>query len=79
MAQLAKEIEKILIPEVGEFVAKATIKRQCSLIGITPETLSFKEFDVFLEKLENSINFLAGKEVAKRVVEKARELKFLTH
>jgi len=37
---LAMQVEKILASAVGEFIAKATLKKNCELIGTTPDTLS---------------------------------------
>ena len=38
--RLAQEVEKILSAAVGDFIAKATVKKNCELIGTTPDALT---------------------------------------
>ncbi|MFW6113794.1 MAG: hypothetical protein ACOC78_02610 [Actinomycetota bacterium] len=71
---LAQDIEKMLSDEVGDFIAKATVKKNCELIGCTPDTLTPAELPQLAEKISKSVSFFSGKDVGKDVSEKIRSM-----
>lgn len=73
--KLAQEIEKILAEAVGDFIAKATVKKNCELIGCTPDTLTQAQLPQLAEKIDKSISFFSGKEVGSALAEKIKTLK----
>lgn len=73
--KLAQEIEKILSEAVGEFIAKATVKKNCELIGCTPDTLTAAHLPELAEKIDKSVSFFSGKDVGSSLAEKIRALK----
>ncbi|MHB8780626.1 MAG: hypothetical protein ACYC55_04485 [Candidatus Geothermincolia bacterium] len=73
--QLAQEVERILAAAVGEFIARATIRKNCELIGSDPDTLGMEELDELAEKIEKSVSFFSGKDVGLEVSEKIKALR----
>ena len=73
--KLAQEIEKILSEAVGEFIAKATVKKNCEMIGCTPDTLTPAHLPELAEKIDKSVSFFSGKDVGSALAEKIRALK----
>lgn len=73
--KLAMEVEKILAAAVGDFIAKATVKKNCELIGTTPDELTVDHLPLLAEKIEKSVSFFSGKEVGSGVAEKIRSIK----
>lgn len=73
--KLAQEIEKILAEAVGEFIAKATVKKNCELIGCTPDTLTAAQLPELAEKIDKSVSFFSGKDVGSSLAEKIKTLK----
>ena len=51
--RLAQEVERILTAAVGDFIAKATVKRNCELIGATPDELTADMLPALAEKIRN--------------------------
>lgn len=72
--QLAQQVEKILVAAVGEFIAKATVKKNCALIGATPDTLSKDQIDDLASHIEKSVSFFSGKDLGADVAQKIRDL-----
>lgn len=73
--KLAQEIEKILAEAVGEFIAKATVKKNCEMIGCTPETLTPAHLPELADKIDKSVSFFSGKDVGSALADKIRALK----
>ncbi len=71
---LAQQVEKILAAAVGEFIAKATVKKNCELIGTSPDNLSSAQLEEFAVQVEKSVSFFSGKETGVEVAEKIRNL-----
>ncbi|PKQ28243.1 MAG: hypothetical protein CVT63_03700 [Candidatus Anoxymicrobium japonicum] len=71
---LAQQIEKVLASAVGDFIAKATLKKNCELIGSTPDTLTSAELAELVAHIEKSVSFFSGKEVGGDVAEKIMNL-----
>lgn len=72
--RLAQEVEKIIAAAVGDFIAKATLKKNCELIGKTPDQLQPEDLPALAERVERSIAFFSGKEVGSGVAEKIKML-----
>ncbi len=73
--KLAQEVEKILSAAVGDFIAKATVKKNCELIGATPDTLTPAQLPELADKIEKSVSFFSGKDVGSGVAEKIKAIK----
>jgi len=71
---LAQRVEKVLSSAVGEFIAKATVKKNCELIGTTPDNLSAADLPELAGHIEKSVSFFSGKETGVDVAEKIRGL-----
>lgn len=71
---LAQQVEKILASAVGEFIAKATVKKNCELIGTTPDNLTASQLPELAAHIEKSVSFFSGKETGMEVAEKIRGL-----
>lgn len=73
--RVAQEVEKILSAAVGDFIAKATLKKNCELIGTTPDDLTVEQLPDLAEKIEKSISFFSGKDVGVGVAEKIKSIR----
>ena len=73
--RLAQEVERILSSAVGDFIAKATVKKNCELIGTTPDDLTSDKLPELVEKIEKSVAFFSGKDVGSGVAEKIRAIR----
>lgn len=71
---LAQKVEKILTSAVGEFIAKATVKKNCEIIGTTPDNLSAAQLPELATHIEKSVSFFSGKETGSEVADKIRGL-----
>jgi hypothetical protein len=73
--RLAQEVEKILAAAVGDFIAKATTRKNCELIGISPDELTPEHLPELAERIEKSVSFFSGKDVGRGVAEKIRAIR----
>ncbi|MBN2025773.1 MAG: hypothetical protein JW854_03260 [Actinobacteria bacterium] len=73
--KLALEIERILADEVGEFIAAATVKKNCEAVGCTPDTITAEKLPELAEKINKSVSFFSGKDTGKSLANKIRALK----
>ena len=71
---LAQQVEKILASAVGDFIAKATVKKNCEIIGTTPDSLSSGQLQELASHIEKSVSFFSGKETGTEVADKIRNL-----
>lgn len=71
---LALKVQKILSSAVGDFIAKATVKKNCELIGTTPDNLKNEELQDLAAHIEKSVSFFSGKETGMEVADKIRNL-----
>ena len=71
---LAQQVERILASAVGEFIAKATVKKNCELIGCSPDNLTSGQLNDLASNIEKSVSFFSGKETGAEVAEKIRSL-----
>jgi hypothetical protein len=71
---LALQVQKILASAVGDFIAKATVKKNCELIGTTPDNLTNVELLKLAAHIEKSVSFFSGKETGMEVADKIRNL-----
>lgn len=71
---IAQQVEKILAGAVGEFIAKATVKKNCELIGTSPDNLTAAQLPELAAHVEKSVSFFSGEETGVEVAEKIRNL-----
>lgn len=73
--ELAQEIERILDDELGDFIAKATVKKNCELIGATTDTITAAQLPELAEKIEKSVSFFSGEEQGRKIAQQVRDIK----
>lgn len=73
--KLAQEVEKVLVEVLGEFIAKATVKKNCELIGTTPDTLTVDQLPALAEKIDKSVAFFSKGASASGIGEKIKAIK----
>jgi hypothetical protein len=71
---LAQQVEKILAAAVGDFIAKATVKKNCEIIGSTPDNLTAAQLPDLAAHIEKSVSFFSGKDTGTEVADKIRNL-----
>lgn len=71
---LAQQVEKVLAAAVGDFIAKATVKKNCEIIGSTPDTLTASQLPDLAGHIEKSVSFFSGKDTGTEVADKIRNL-----
>jgi len=71
---IAQKVEKILAAAVGDFIAKATVKKNCEIIGSSPETLTAAQLPDLAAHIEKSVSFFSGKDTGTEVADKIRNL-----
>lgn len=67
---LARDVAKVLSDFLGDFIANATVKKNCELIGTTPDDLTKDQLPMLVEKIERSVIFFSDKATAKALMEK---------
>jgi hypothetical protein len=72
---LALEIERILAAELGEFIATATVRKNCELVGCTPDTITPDKLPELAEKISKSVSFFSGKDTGESLANKIKALK----
>ena len=66
---LAVEVVKILVPVVGDIVAKAMLEKQCGVLGIDPAGLMKENLDALSKRIEHVLVIFGHdeKEVGKSI------------
>jgi hypothetical protein len=72
--KIAQQVESILAGAVGDFIAKATVKKNCELIGVTPDTLTAAQLPELSAKVDKSISFFSGETVGNEVAQKIMDI-----
>jgi hypothetical protein len=72
--RLAQEVLATLAEPLGDFIARAVMKRNCERLGIDPESLAPKDLDELSGVFEKSLAVFADPETAKVVAEKVRSM-----
>jgi hypothetical protein len=72
--KLARDVENILSEALGEFIAQATLKKNCELIGTTVDNLSAAQMPELADRIEKSVKFFSGAEDGKAVALKIRAI-----
>ena len=72
--QLARDVESILSVELGEFIAQATLRKNCELIGTTTDDLSIAQLPELANLIEKSVKFFSGAERGKSLVLKIKAI-----
>jgi hypothetical protein len=71
--RLAVSVVKILVPVVGDIVAKAMLEKQCGVIGIEPAKLMKENMEQLAKRIEHVLVIFGHDE--KEVCAKIRALK----
>jgi hypothetical protein len=71
---LAREITKALSGAVGDFIATATVKKNCELIGTTPDSLTADQLTTLSVKIEKSVAFFTDDRTASDLAVKVRAM-----
>lgn len=71
---LVRQVEKILTSAVGEFIAKATVKKNCKLINCEPEKLTPAQLPELATHIEKSVAFFADPQTGADVAQKIKDL-----
>lgn len=72
--RLARDVENILSDALGEFIAQATLKKNCDLIGATVDNLSAAQLPELADRIEKSVKFFSGAGNGKTVADRIRGL-----
>jgi hypothetical protein len=72
---LAQEIDRMLSSVMGDFIATATLKKNCELIGTSPDNLTADQLPSLVEKIEKSVAFFNDVATAQKLSERIRTLK----
>lgn len=57
---LATRVEEILSKEVGDLIARAALRKQCEMIGITVEALGPQHLPRLAERLRSAMSVYGG-------------------
>lgn len=72
---LAQQIDRLLSSIMGDFIATATLKKNCDLIGTTPDSLTADQLPALAEQIEKSVAFFNDAATAQKIAEQIRTLK----
>jgi len=68
---LAQSIQGLLSDAMGNFIATATLKKNCELIGTTTEDLAAEDLPALAQKIEKSVTFFkdeaSGQDLAQKI------------
>jgi hypothetical protein len=65
----------MLADAMGNFIATATIKKNCELIGTTTEQLTADDLPALAQKIEKSVVFFKDEATAKDLAERIAALR----
>jgi len=71
----ASDIQLLLEPLVGAFVAKMAVNFQCKSLGITPEEIGPNNLDQLAERIGKALEMQGKADVSRSMVEKIKALK----
>ncbi len=74
MSNLSEQIVELLAPAIGKNMALASVKTNCRKLGISPEELSSKHINDFINNITPGLNVFAGNDFAEKTVAKIRQL-----
>ncbi|MBI4363158.1 MAG: hypothetical protein HY558_08305 [Euryarchaeota archaeon] len=72
--KVAQEVEKLLAPALGDFIAKAAVAKGCKQIGSDADTIAPTQLGALAEKLELAVKALAGPAVAGQLAARIRSI-----
>jgi hypothetical protein len=72
---LARDITRVLSDALGDFIASATVKKNCELIGTIPDDLTAEQLPALSTGIEKSVTFFSDSSTAKTIGEKVRAMK----
>jgi hypothetical protein len=68
--RFADQIERLLSPLIGDFIAKMAVKSQCKSLGITPDQISAQHLDPLSKKIGDALAFHGHKGEASNIIRK---------
>jgi hypothetical protein len=71
----AEQIERLLSPLVGDFVAKMAVKSQCKSLGITPDEIRQQDLEALSKKIGDALAFHGHKNEADKIVGMIKNMK----
>jgi hypothetical protein len=71
---LAQDIERMLSGVMGDFIASATLKKNCELIGTNTDGLTAAQLPDLADKIEKSIAFFNNADTARDLAQKIKAL-----
>lgn len=75
MSSLSEQIVELLAPAIGKNMALASVKSNCKKLGITPEELSLRHINDFINHITPGLNLFAGNDFAEKTTAKIRQLR----
>ena len=73
--RFAEQIESLLTPLLGDFMAKMAVKSQCRSLGITPEDIGAQHLEELSGKVGQALAFHGKKEESDRIVRKIKSMR----
>ncbi len=74
MSNLSEQIVELLAPAIGKNMALASVKTNCKKLGISPEELSSRHINEFINNITPGLNVFAGNDFAEKTAAKIRQL-----
>jgi hypothetical protein len=72
-AAAMKLIERVVAPDLGETLARASARAQCEALGYSDDTITSEQLEAVLEKLGKGMRVFVGGPRATVLVDKIRE------
>ena len=72
--QYAQKIYEIIVPVLGELMAKGSLRAQCNNLGITEDSIQQKDLPALSEKLKKGLVIFLGTEGSMLIASKIRKL-----
>ena len=73
--RFSENIENLLAPVVGDFMAKMAVKAQCKSLGITPEPIELQHLPALAQKIGDAMAFMGKREQSESIVNKIKGLR----
>lgn len=71
---LAREITNLLAPALGDFIASATVKKNCELLGTSPDEVTADYIPALSDAIEKSVTFFSDAQKAHELVSQIRSI-----
>ena len=73
--RFSEQIEQILAPVVGDFMAKMAVKAQCKSLGITPDNITIAHLPDLAQKIGDAMAFMGKREQSESIVGRIQGLR----